>query len=85
MASLLYRAGTGHFENGVECEMISVEYDQYEAMLSAGWSTSPPGATAAEESKELSEADKVREAARLAGIDGWDTKRINTLRGLLEG
>lgn len=85
MASILYREGKGHFVGGVECELIYVEYDQYEAMLSAGWSPDLPGAKSgpAVEPKELNDADAVREAARKAGIDGWDTKRIATLRGLL--
>lgn len=85
MASILYREGKGHFVGDVECELIYVEYDQYEAMLSAGWSPDLPGAKSepAVDTKELSDADAVREAARRAGIDGWDTKRIATLRGLL--
>lgn len=43
MASVLYREGKGHFEQGVECEMIRVEPDQYDAMINAGWSPTPPG------------------------------------------
>ena len=46
MASYLYRAGTGHIVDGIECEAVLVEYDQYEAHLSAGWSPNLPGAKA---------------------------------------
>lgn len=87
MASILYREGKGHIENGVECEMILVEYDQYESMLSAGWDTEPPGAkpaTAPAEMADDQDPDAIRAAAKAAGIEGWDTKRIATLRKLLE-
>lgn len=46
MASVLYREGKGHVEQGVECEMIRVEPDQYDAMINAGWSPTPPGVEA---------------------------------------
>lgn len=81
MASRLYREGKGWVENGVECDSILVEIDQLEAMLSAGWSVDVPGA----KSEEFEKTDEeIRQAAKEAGIDGWDTKRISTLRKLLE-
>ena len=46
MASVLYREGKGHVEQGVECEMIRVEQDQFDAMINAGWSPTPPGVEA---------------------------------------
>lgn len=46
MASVLFREGKGHFEQGVECEMIRVEQDQFDAMINAGWSPTPPGVEA---------------------------------------
>jgi hypothetical protein len=75
MASYLYRVGDTHTVDGVKCEMILVEFDQLEPHLSAGWSADLPSA-------ELSD-DEVREAAKAAGIDGWDVKRLKTLRAEL--
>lgn len=75
MASILYREHEGRVEE------IRVEYDQFEAMLSAGWSATLPGEE--QEKAELAD-DEVREAAKEAGIEGWDTKRIATLRKALE-
>ncbi len=73
MASILFRHGA----NGVES--VTVEYDQFEAHLSYGWA-----ADLDEKPAEMSD-DDVREAAKEAGIEGWDTKRVKTLRAALEG
>ena len=81
MASILYREGKGHMVDGVECEVAYVEIDQLEAHLSSGWSATPPGAATEE---KPSADDEVRQAAKAAGIDGWDTKRIATLRKALD-
>lgn len=78
MASILYREHEGRVEE------LYVEYDQFEAMLSAGWRAEKPGEKKAEPKKELSDDENVRAAAMEAGIEGWDTKRIATLRKLLE-
>ncbi len=77
MASILYREVNGKLEE------LYVEYDQYESYISAGWSPEKPGEKKAELKKELSD-DDVRAAAKEAGIDGWDTRRIATLRKALE-
>jgi len=85
MASYLYRAGAGHIVDGIECEVVLVEYDQYEAHLSAGWSPNLPGAKVLDADGDGTvEADEVRAAAKAAGIEGLDTKRIKTLRAALE-
>lgn len=95
MASRLYREGKGYVEDGVECESILVEFEYLESQLSAGWSVTPPGVANPHDSKaaepnavDPDEAvdpnEGVREAAKAAGIEGWDTKRISTLRKLLE-
>lgn len=89
MASRLYREGKGYVEDGVECESILVEFEYLESQLSAGWSVTPPGVanphdSKAAESKAVDPDEGVREAAKAAGIEGWDTKRIGTLRKLLE-
>ena len=85
MASILYRPGKGHIIDGVECDMVVVEFDQYEAHLSAGWSADLPGTQSLDADGDgVVEADEVRQAAKEAGIEGWDTKRIKTLRAALE-
>lgn len=78
MASILYRLVDG------KTEEVYVEYNQYESHISAGWSPDEPGAKKEEPKKEQSEDEKVRAAAKEAGIEGWDTKRIATLRKALD-
>lgn len=77
MASILYREVDGKLEE------LYVEYDQYESSISAGWSPEKPGEKKAEPKKGPSD-DDIRAAAKEAGIDGWETKRIATLRKALE-
>tara|TARA_R110000782_G_scaffold194327_1_gene283946 strand:+ start:395 stop:643 length:249 start_codon:yes stop_codon:yes gene_type:complete len=77
MATLIYRAGTGHNEGGIECEINRCEPEHLESQLASGWSLSPP---ALETDDGDLTSDEVRELAKEAGIDGWDTKRIKTLK-----
>lgn len=85
MASILYRAGTGTIVDGIECESVRVEHDQYQSHLSAGWSADVPGAKPLDADGDgIVDADEVRQAAKDAGIEGWDTKRIKTLLAALE-
>lgn len=111
MASILYREVDGAVEE------VRVEYDQYEAHISAGWSPDDPRVAKEQAPKEdevgedvdgpqddenhASEpepepepepegqeaemtGEQVRAAAKEAGIEGWDTKRIATLRKALD-
>lgn len=82
MATVLYKDG--------ECENVDFEFlDNY---LQAGWSVEPEGEGEAEspakeeddgsESAKLSN-DEIRELAKEAGIDGWEKKRISTLKSEL--
>lgn len=90
MACIVYRKGKGTIEFGIECESATVEIEYLEDMLAAGWSTNPPGyePPRAEVEDEGAEDEKplhpVRQAAKDAGIEGWDTKRIGTLESALE-
>lgn len=94
MACIIYREGKGTVEFGIECESATCEVEHLEGLLNAGWSQNPPGhepvkpeaASVAGDSKDddLSSPDDVRAAAKAAGIEGWDTKRIATLRAALE-
>lgn len=81
MSSVVYREGKGHVEHGIECEAAWVDIDQLEAHLNSGWSVNPPGYVT--EVIEEDPADETRAAAKAAGIEGWDTKRIKTLKAAL--
>jgi hypothetical protein len=83
MASILYREGKGAIEFGIECERTECEPDEIESMLANGWHLSPSFDSAPDQAYSLPD-DKVRQAAKEAGIDGWDIKRIKTLRAELE-
>lgn len=96
MSSILYREGHGTIEHGIECESTNCEPDEIDGLLAAGWSINPPGYEPAETpADDVAPADDhgdgdetnlnpVRLAAKEAGIDGWDTKRIGTLEKMLE-
>ncbi len=79
---MLYREGDTHKKNGHPCDLIMVEPRNIEHYVSIGWSTKWPIEKKVEEGISN---DDIREAAKEAGIDGWDTKRISTLKGLLNG
>ncbi len=89
MACIIYREGKGTVEFGIECESTTCEVEHLDGLLAAGWSQNPPGYKAA--TIEIEAADEpedatinpVRIAAKAAGIDGWDIKRIGTLEKLL--
>lgn len=82
MSCVVYREGKGHFEHGIECEVARVDVEHLEAHLNSGWSVNPPGyvTEAADDDDGL---DEIRAAAKAAGIEGWDTKRIKTLKAAL--
>lgn len=87
MGCILYREGKGTVEHGIECESTTCEIEHMEGLLNAGWSVNPPGyspVVAAKEEDEAETTNPVRLAAKEAGIEGWDTKRIGTLEKLLE-
>ena len=80
MACVVYREGSGYSENGVECEAAWVEVDQLDSYLNSGWSVNLPGTEDDDRDEGL---DETRAAAKAAGIEGWDTKRIKTLKAAL--
>ncbi len=94
MAIQLYKEGTSHNVKGVECEVKNFNISELEEKLAEGWVKSPSeigGETVSEapiETMESAEEIKetthpVRMAAKEAGIDGWDTRRIGTLEAEL--
>jgi len=50
------------------------------AMLEAGWSASEDDESGSDQDDAELSNDDIREAAKAAGIDKWDTKRISTLK-----
>lgn len=87
MACVLYREGKGTTEHGIECESTTCEIEHLEGLLCAGWSVNPPGYNpqkADDDAETEADINPVRLAAKEAGIEGWDTKRIGTLEKLLE-
>jgi len=98
MAVSLYRQGTTHTIRGTLCEMGRFLPDEVHAQLKNGWSKSPEGAYApqAEEKPEAKEIEAepvpsldgmsnkdIRAAAKEAGIESWETTRIQTLKAEL--
>ena len=77
MAVILYRGD----------ETVRIEPTSLQQHLQAGWQLEP-GLPVEEAESEADEAPQngdassaeIREAAQAAGIEGWDTKRIKTLR-----
>ncbi len=90
MSIQLYKAGKTHTVRGIECELCNFSAAELQYQLDHGWFKSPDDISnedAKEEGEEAEEGTRlnpVRMKAKLAGIDGWDIKRIKTLEGLLD-
>lgn len=92
MAIKLFRKGTTHIERGIECEirLFDVKYGSSFVGLD-GWCLSPEDIEAKKE--EVTEVDDltdldppaIRELAKARKIEGWESKRINTLKEVLSG
>jgi len=74
MATWLHKDG--------EKELVDATY--VPSMLNTGWTADPEGETLSEEEGSEASNDDIREAAKAAGIEKWDTKRISTLRSELD-
>jgi hypothetical protein len=95
MAIKLFRKGNTHRVNGIECEvrLFPVKYGQSFVGVD-GWCVSVEDLEKKEvveieeeiESGSIDQPSKVvRELAKEAGIDGWEKKRISTLKEELGG
>jgi len=92
MAIQLYKAGNSHTVNGIECEVKNFDFGEMELMLSQGWVKSPDETVESAATEVVVETSQetdtninpVRLAAKEAGIDGWENKRIKTLEAELE-
>lgn len=79
---MIFKEGDSYYFNGFTCDMKKVSISQVEYHLNNGWHSTWPPKIEDEPKPELTN-DQVREMAKNANIDGWETKRISTLLGLL--
>lgn len=92
MAIQLYKAGSTHTVGGIECELQNFNISELDAKLAEGWFKSPSDINAPVEKsietldiETMESIHPVRAAAKDAGIDGWEKKRIGTLEAELKG
>ena len=88
MAYQVYRKGESHNVRGVQCELKNIKPSELEEYLSNGWVTSPNGLNDEPEQTESDNVETInpiRQAAKDAGIEGWEKKRIKTLQAELDG
>lgn len=97
MATKLYREGTTHCVNGITCEIrLFDKGNPLEFIGLDGWCASPedinkdiikPDEIIKTDDDEWSgyTSDHIRELAKDAGIEDWKTKRIHTLKEVLNG
>jgi hypothetical protein len=88
MGIKLYREGNSHIENGIECEIrLFSRGDPLSFVGTDGWCKSPEDINKDNKTDDDKgsgyTSDEIRELAKEAGIEGWDTKRIHTLKEVL--
>jgi hypothetical protein len=88
MALKLYRTGTTHCINGIQCEIrLFKNRDASRFIGLDGWCSSIDDLNKPEVTDEWKgyTSEQIRDLAKDESIEGWDTKRINTLKELLSG
>lgn len=82
----LYKDGNTHIVRGVACELAQFEVNDLESALYSGWRTTPekPSHPEPEEPSDELTNEQVRELAKDAGLDNWETGRIKGLKKALE-
>lgn len=84
MATKLYREGNSHFVNGIECEIRLFPRNGLSFVGIHGWCATPEDINKSDEWSDYS-SEQIRELAKDSGIEGWENKRINTLKEVLSG
>lgn len=86
MAIKLFRKGGTHVVDGIECEirLFDVKYGHSFVGID-GWCADINDLIEVEEERDEYSPSEIRELAKKAGIDGWENKRINTLKEVLSG
>jgi len=77
---VLYRPGTTHIVNGIECEARVFDEYSYLHNLTIGWSYSPESCYT---KKELTDTE-IRKIAKEKNIKHWHNKNINRLKKEVE-
>jgi hypothetical protein len=92
MAIKLYRKGTTNCVDGIDCEIrLFTCRDPLSFIGVDGWCKSPQDIDNPDANKDDPDewegytSEQIRELAKDANIEGWDTKRINTLKEVLSG
>lgn len=86
MAIAVYKKGNKHLVNGVPCEIVlCIDVSDMNAQLENGCVHDEKELLVSEEKESSEEINPIRLAAKEAGIEGWETKRIKTLQALLDG
>jgi len=85
----LYKKGTQYDFHGIKLDAVVIDESEADKYRSEGWGDAWD-ILKAEKSDKIDtndsgalSADEVRQAAKEAGIEGWDTKRIKTLKSEL--
>lgn len=86
MSVVFYKEGNQKEINGFMCDTLMVDPDLFDGEnMPCGWFLSPEKAHGkTEEKKVLKGNAKVRNDAKEAGIEDWETARIATLKDKLE-
>lgn len=80
---MLFKKGNTHLFKGEPCEIVKVSARQVDDYKAQGWFGSLDEANAdANESGKLSN-EEIRQAAKEAGLDNWETGRIKGLKEAL--
>jgi hypothetical protein len=92
MAIKLFRKGNTHNVNGIECEIRLFDVKNGRSFIGVdGWCADIEDLEKKEPPEEViidpvdHSSKNIREMARDAGIDGWEKKRITTLKEELSG
>lgn len=88
MAIKLYRKGTTHNVDGIECEVRLFARNPLSFVGIDGWCAKPEdinGVVSDLDDWEGYTSEQIREKAKDSGIEGWENKRINTLKEVLSG
>jgi hypothetical protein len=88
MALKLYRTRTTHCVNRIDCEVRLFRSRGATRFIGLdGWVSSIDDLNKPEVSDEWKgyTSENIRELAKDSDIEGWDTKRINTLKEVLSG
>jgi len=80
---MLFKKGDTHEFKGRPCEIIKVSARQVKEYLSKGWFSTLDEAEADKNDSGKLSNEEIRQAAKEAGLDNWETGRIKGLKEAL--